>query len=735
MEREYELLQGTVQAVTFQNPENGYSVLRLLEDCGEMVTVVGTIPMAVAGERLVVTGTWTAHPTYGRQFTAEFLERLMPQTSKEILAYLSSRVVKGIGAVTASRLVAAFGSETLDVLENSPERLATVEGISRKKAEAMCEEFRRLVSVRRLIEFLAAHSLPPELAVRLYRDYGDTAMDAVREDPYLMADSRYGADFSKVDTFAMAMGVEGDDEQRVEAGVLFELSHNLGNGHVFIPWDKLADATANLLELPRDTVESGMDRLMEQQRMVTDTLRNISICYLPEWHEAETYVTKKLTQLSVFTDPPPWNLDKLLERIDQKQGGYAQKQLDAIRAAASRRLLVVTGGPGTGKTTTMAGILELFDLMGLKTQLAAPTGRAAKRLTECTGREAATIHRLLESQYDPESGSMLFVRDEAEPIRADAVIVDEASMVDLMLMSALLRAVRPGCRLILVGDPDQLPSVGAGNVFSDIIRSGAAHTVHLTEVFRQARESLIVMNAHAVNGGRMPELGIRDKDFFFMRRRDGESLVKTVADLCASRLPQNMGIPAGEIQVLSPTRKGITGTGNLNRCLQAVLNPATAAKRERQYGDVIYREGDRVMQIRNNYDIPWKRTDGTGVGTGIFNGDIGIIRAIDTAMETMTIDFDDRFAEYSFDQLSELEPAYAMTVHKSQGSEYRAVVLVALGGSPYLLSRSILYTAITRARELLVIVGSEDVVAAMVENDKQQRRYSGLKLRLEAEKE
>ena len=373
--------------------------------------------------------------------------------------------------------------------------------------------------------------------------------------------------------------------------------------------------------------------------------------------------------------------------------------------------------------------------MGLKTQLAAPTGRAAKRLTECTGREAATIHRLLESQYDPESGSMLFVRDEAEPIRADAVIVDEASMVDLMLMSALLRAVRPGCRLILVGDPDQLPSVGAGNVFSDIIRSGAAQTVRLTEVFRQARQSLIVMNAHAVNHGELPELGVTDRDFFFMRRRDGESLVQTVTELCARRLPKNMGIPASEIQVLSPTRKGVTGTGNLNRCLQAVLNPAAPGKAERQYGETVYREGDRVMQIRNNYDIPWKRADGLAAGTGIFNGDIGVIRAIDHAMETVTIDFDDRIAEYSFDQFGELEPAYAMTVHKSQGSEYRAVVLTALGGSPYLLSRSILYTAITRARELLVIVGSEDVVAAMVHNDKQQRRYSGLKLRLEAEKE
>lgn len=733
MEMELELLQGTVQAVTFQNPENGYTVLRLLEDCGDMITVVGTIPMAMAGEKLVITGKWGSHPSYGRQFEAEFLERLMPETSREILAYLSSRAVKGIGPVTAERMVKAFGNRTLDILENDPEQLAEVEGISRKKAFQMSAEFRRQVSVRRLMEFLGAHGLPAELAVRLYRAYGDTAMDAVKEDPYLMADPFFGADFAKVDAFALELGIEADDEQRVEAGILFELSYNLNNGHVFIPRDKLIAASAALMELSSETVENGADRLLEQERMVQDTLLKMDICYLPEWHEAETYVAQKMAQMSQFPEYPPHNIDALLDRIDAKQGGYAQKQLEAIRLAASSHVLVVTGGPGTGKTTTMSGILELYDLMGLKTQLAAPTGRAAKRLTECTGREAATIHRLLESQYDPESGSMLFVRDEAEPLKADALIVDEASMIDLMLMSSLLRAMRPGCRLILVGDPDQLPSVGAGNVFSDIIRSGCVEVIRLTEIFRQAQESLIVMNAHAVNHGEEPVLNVTDRDFFFMRRRDGESLVQTVKELVSTRLPKNMHIPSAEIQVLSPTRKGITGTGNLNRQLQEVLNPAGMGKRERMYGDYCFREGDRVMQIRNNYDIVWKHIDGVTSGSGIFNGDIGVITAIDHAMETLTIRFDDdKLADYTFDQLSELEPAYAMTVHKSQGSEYRAVVLTVLGGSPYLLTRSILYTAITRAKELLVVIGSEETVAAMVHNNRQQRRYSGLKLRLEA---
>ena len=732
---ELELLQGTVQAVTFQNPENGYTVLHLMEDCGEMITVVGTIPMAVAGEKLVITGKWGNHPSYGRQFEAEFLERLMPETSREILTYLSSRAVKGIGPVTAERMVAAFGSRTLDILENEPEQLASVEGISRKKAFEVSAEFRRQVSVRRLIEFLSAHGLPAELAVRLYRSYGETALDAVKEDPYLMADPFFGADFAKVDAFAMEMGIEADDEQRVEAGILFELSYNLGNGHVFIPRDKLCAASCSLLELGDEQVEQGMDRLLEQERMISDTLLNMEVCYLPEWHEAETYVASRLADMARLTEVPPHNLHALLKRIDENQGGYAEKQLEAIELAAGHHVMVVTGGPGTGKTTTMSGILELYDLLGLKTFLAAPTGRAAKRLSECTGREAVTIHRLLESQYDPESGGMLFFRDEAEPLKADALIVDEASMVDLMLMSALLRAMRPGCRLILVGDPDQLPSVGAGNVFSDVIRSGCVPVVRLTEIFRQARESLIVMNAHAVNAGKEPVLNVTDKDFFFLRRQSGESLVQTIKDLCSTRLPQNMHIPVPEIQVLTPTRKGICGTANLNKQLQEVLNPPGNGKRERIFGDFCYREGDRVMQIRNNYDIIWTVSGTNRSGTGIFNGDIGVIKAIDHAAQTMTVVFDDeKEAAYSFEQFSELEPAYAMTVHKSQGSEYRAVVLAALGGNPYLLTRSILYTAITRARELLVVVGNEQTIAAMVENDRQQRRYSGLKLRLEAKK-
>ena len=733
MDRQDEqMLRGTVQSVVFQNPENGYTVLRLCEESGELITVVGTIPMTVVGERLVIMGHWGSHASHGRQFEAEFLERLMPENSREILAYLSSRAVKGIGAKTAEKIVALFGASSLDVIENEPDQLTQIPGISAKKAQEISESFRRQAGIRRLIEFLTLHHLPAELAVRLYRVYGELAVDALRDDPYLLTDAYFGADFSAVDAFALELDLEADDERRVEAGILFELSYNLTNGHTFIPMQKLCAATAALLNLEQETIESGMSRLHEQQRLVLDTVAGLTACYLPELYEAETYVTMRILQMACEQISAPSNLEKILDDISRAHTiHYADLQLDAIRSVATSRLLIVTGGPGTGKTTVMTGILDLFDALKLKTQLAAPTGRAAKRLSEVTGREASTIHRLLEAQFDPETGAMAFFHDEDEPLKAEAMIVDEASMIDLQLMASLLRALKPGCRLILVGDPDQLPSVGAGNLFSDLIRSGVAQTVKLTQIFRQAQESLIVMNAHAVNAGQMPVLTVKNRDFFFMRRQSPESVVQTIQELCRKRLPENMGIPVSEIQVLSPSRKQPTGTKALNLALQATLNPPAEGKREKRFGDFSFREGDRVMQIRNNYDILWKKADGFGSGTGIFNGDIGKILSIDFAEEQLAIQFDDRIAQYGFDMLRELELAYAMTVHKSQGSEYRAVILSAFSGSSLLLTRSILYTAITRARELFIIVGREEVIAAMTQNDRQQRRYSALKLRLE----
>ncbi len=731
------MIRGTVQSVIYQNPENGYAVLRLLTEAGEVITLVGTVPMTLAGERLIVTGRWGHHASYGRQFEAEFLERLMPETQSEIFSYLSSGAVKGIGEKTAAKILELFGAHALEVLENTPEELVQIAGISHRRALEIGESFRRQSGIRRLIEFLTLHHLPAELAVRLWRVYGDMAADALRDDPYLLTDGYFGADFACVDTFALELDVEADDERRVEAGVLFELRYNLGGGHTFLPADKLTAATASLLGLEQEIIEAGMQRLLERGRMDEDTVAGLRACYLPEFYEAERYVAARIAQMARVRIEPPKRLPQLLRDVQEKrQIDYAAQQRQAIADAAECRLLLVTGGPGTGKTTVMTGILDLFDAMGLKTQLAAPTGRAAKRLSEVTGREASTIHRLLEAQFDPETGAMSFFHDEDEPLKLDAMIVDEASMVDLQLMASLLRALPPDARLLLVGDPDQLPAVGAGNLFSDLIRSGVVRTVRLTEIFRQAQRSLIVMNAHAINHGELPVLNATDRDFFFLRRAHGEAVVQTICELCAARLPKNMGIQPADIQVLSPTRKHATGTKELNRALQAVLNPPVPGKREKQYGDFCYREGDRVMQIRNNYDILWKRSDGLGAGTGIFNGDIGRIREISFQQETVAVVFDDeREASYGFDMLGELEPAYAMTVHKSQGSEYRAVILAVHSGSPYLLTRSVLYTAVTRARELLILVGSDEVVAAMVRNDRQQRRYSGLKLRLEKETE
>ena len=732
MEQEMEIVQGAISAVIYQNYDNGYAVLRLNVGGGQTVTVVGTIPLPAVGERLMVTGRWSTHSSYGRQFEAEFLERLMPQTSMEILSYLSSRVIKGIGPKMAARIVEHFGEETLAVMEREPLRLAEVPGISREKAKTIGEEFRLQVGMRQLMEFFALHQLPAELAVRTYKLYGDSTIELLYDDPYLLMDEGLEAPFGAVDRFAIELGVAGDDPRRVEAGILFELAYNLTAGHSFLPETKLIAATEQLLSVPAESIQLGLDRLFQADRLVRDTLAGISVIYLPQLYEAETYCSETLLHFAKNGFPEPYGLERMIRSVATESGiQYSQEQTQAIREAATSGLLIITGGPGTGKTTILNGILSLLGQMQLKCLLAAPTGRAAKRLTEVTGEEASTIHRLLEATLDPNTGKMFFVRDESNPLKCDAVIVDEMSMVDVQLLHSLLQAVPHGKRLILVGDPDQLPPVGPGFPFSDMLRSGQLPTIRLTEIFRQAQQSLIVMNAHRVNRGEMPELKTVTSDFFFMRRQSEDAVSCLIRDLCTTRLPKNMGIPSDQIQVLSPTRKGGVGTVALNQMLQTALNPASPEKKERQYGEFIFREGDRVMQIRNNYDIMWKRTDGSTVGTGIFNGDVGTITALDPGTETLTIVFDDRQAEYDFTQLNELEPAYAMTVHKSQGSEYRAVILTAWNGSPYLLSRSILYTAITRARELLIIVGREETVGVMVENARKNRRYTGLKLRLQ----
>ena len=730
-------LQVSVIAVVYLNDENGYTVLRVETEDGEEITAVGILPPCVAGERLLLTGHWESHVTHGTQLRVEVCQSMMPADANSIEKYLASGAIKGIGAKIASRIVRIFGQDTLRIMEQEPMRLQEVPGISPARAEQIGQSFQKQFGVRKILEYFMANKLPTELAMPLFQAYGDLALDALEDDPYLLTDSFFGAEFPVVDAYAIRRGIEAEDERRLRAATLFNMRHNLGNGHTYLPADKLCEATASMLSVAPAAVDECMRDMNMSEYIVIDHLKPknkapVKACYLPEYYKAEAYVAERLLDMAKSTQTVPSRLDGSLRAIQKElDTTYAKNQLDAIRKAAESTVMLLTGGPGTGKTTTVNGILALFERLGIRTVLTAPTGRAAKRMSELCGREASTIHRLLETQYSAEDGGLQFSRNEEEPLDTDAVIVDETSMVDIILMDALLRAMKPDCRLILVGDPDQLPSVGAGCVFSDLIESGNIPMVRLTEIFRQAQESLIVMNAHAVNQGQMPELTVKNKDFFFLPRRDISRSVTTMVDLCARRLPQNMGIPPEQIQVLSPTRKNDAGTANLNLLLQAALNPPSPTKRERKHGKFTFREGDRVMQIKNNYDIIWTKADGHGLGAGVFNGDVGKILEIDPNEETMTVQFDDKSVEYSFDLLGQLELAYAMTVHKSQGSEYRAVILSVSQANPYLLTRSILYTAITRARELLILVGDPEVIAQMVKNNRQSKRFSGLISRLQ----
>ena len=722
--------EGTVHSVIFQNAENGYTVLRLLTGEGEVITVVGCIPCAAPGEHLTVSGVWETHPQHGEQLRAVELERSLPEDEEEIFDYLSSGVCKGVGPATARRIVDRFGPETLDVLERDPGRLTSIRGITEKKAQEIAASFRQAMGLRRLMDFLAQYQLPPVLAMRLRQVYGDAALEKVRENPYLLSSDDCGVEFSAADGIAMSMGFPSDCGERLRAAVTFELSHNENNGHVFLPRPKLVAATCQLLDCSGELVEGALDELIERGAVIHEQVANVEACYLRRLWEAEVSACVRLNGLLAVDADRSLQADKAVSEIEAEQGiTYAPQQRQAVELAARTGVVILTGGPGTGKTTTVRGIVALFEKMGLDIVLAAPTGRAAKRMSELTGREAQTVHRLLGMSWNEAAQQVTFTKTEKEPLEADAVIVDEMSMVDLTLFSALLRALRPGTRLVLVGDADQLPSVGAGNVFSDLIRSGRVETVFLREVFRQAEQSAIIRNAHAVNMGQPPQLTNDQGDFFFMCRRDGERTVSTIVELCRTRLPEKMGIPADQIQVLTPTRKGASGTINLNRCLQKALNPAGPDKREIQWGDRLFREGDRIMQTRNDYNVVWGREDGT-IGTGIFNGDVGKILQIDPSGEWLAVEFDGRAATYGVEMLGEIDLAYAMTVHKAQGSEYRCVVMAAMPAAQSLMVRGVLYTALTRARELLIVVGDDAAVRAMAANDKQQRRYSGLRWRL-----
>ena len=727
-EKEYVELRGTVEQIVFSNEENGYAVLRLLSQEGAEITATGTFPGIGLGEELTMVGFWVVHPSYGEQFSAERFERRLPTTVRGIADYLASGLIRGIGPRLGARIAEKFGEDTFEVMANEPERLTEIKGITARRAKEIGRQFVEQSSMRELMDFLSVHNLPIELTALLYKRFHDSAIEMLCDNPYLLCDPYYDVDFRLADGLAMELGLSLLSDDRTDAGIVYTLTFNLGNGHTFIPLDKLTAATIRLLseddvEFDEDRILAGILRLADKGILVREEIAGRDAVYLRDMHDAEAYLAHMLNDMSERNYEYNFDVDDLLHGLfDNSEFPYSEKQKQAIAAAARNGLVILTGGPGTGKTTTVSGILRVFEALSLNTLLAAPTGRAAKRLSDLTGMEAKTIHRLLEAGFAP-GGRTVYARSVTNPLECDAVILDEVSMVDIRLMQALIEALPHGARLVLVGDADQLPPVGPGNFLRDLITSQRVPTIQLTEIFRQAQKSDIVMNAHAVNEGQMPRPSGADGDFFFMKRGDAASVIETVAQLCSQRLPAHYGFSPSQIQVLSPAKRQGSGTGALNRRLQEALNPPSEKKR-------------RVMQVRNNYDIVWEREGSDDeTGTGVFNGDVGELERIYPQQECLVVRFDDRLATYTFDMLNELELAYAVTVHKSQGSEFDAVVLALSDGLPRrLLTRNILYTAITRAKRLLVIVGSQDVVAYMVNNNQKGRRYSALKARLRGER-
>ncbi len=726
------IISGVIDSVIFRNDDNGYAVLKLRTENGEETIAVGCVPFAGIGEYIEASGVWITHSSYGEQFKISTFHRTLPNTADMILEYLASGTIRGIGRKTAEKIVAMFGDESLYIIERYPKRLCEIAGITAKKAEQIGKQFELQNTMMLLMEFVNENGLEPETAVALFHYYGRSATEVIRRNPYILSTAQIGVPFYKADKLAINMGFEGNARERLTAAVIYELRYNSEAGHSFIPRDKLCVATAQLLSVETSEIDETIDRLVAEGEVVSEDICGVTACYLAALFDAESYVAKKLAILSLKNNKSDFNCDEIIKKAEAKgKIVFEPLQKRAIEMAVNNSVLLLTGGPGTGKTTVIRGMLSAFERLDLRVMIAAPTGRAAKRITEFCGVEAKTIHRMLEICYNESGTEALFVRDEQNPLETDVLIIDEMSMVDIALIAATLKALPQKCKLILVGDADQLPSVGPGNVFKDLLNSQMFPTVSLDRIFRQAAESDIIVGAHAVNHGEVPDFRKKDKDLFFLLRTNEDELVKTVLELCKTRLPENMNIPSSQIQVLSVSRKNVTGTVELNRRLQCELNPAEEGKDEKKIGDRLFRVGDRVMQIKNNYTINWYGMYGGEVGYGIFNGDIGEVISIDDRDETLTVNFDSRLVHYPFSMLNELELAYAMTVHKSQGSEFRAVVLVVSdSAAPMLLHRSVLYTAMTRARDLLIIVGDFGVVKYMINNNKQRNRYSALKARI-----
>ena len=728
-------LTGSIEHVIYANEDNGFAICDLGTESGDLITITGTLPYVGEGDSVTVYGKWVHNPKYGRQFRVETCERQMPADANSMLRYLASGAIKGIGPKIAQRIVDEFGDETFDVIEHHPEWLANVSGISRKSAKSIGADFAEKAGIRSAMMFFRDF-FGAAATVRIYKRYGGNAVELAKKNPYRLCEEIEGIGFERADRMARDLGLATDSEDRICSGICYLLSSNAqANGHVCLPRDKTVQGAARLLGVDETAVNDALELLLAREQVHAERLGGIELLYDKKQYENEKYIATKLLLLDrVCPAMETANIGAFIDREQAETGvRYADLQRRAISDALENGVMLLTGGPGTGKTTVVRALLHIFSSMGLKIALTAPTGRAAKRLSESTSCEARTIHRLLEYGGEESGGRGRFMRDESNLLEENVLIVDEASMVDSLLMGALLRAVKPGSRLVLIGDADQLPSVGAGNVLRDLIDSGRFATVRLTEIFRQAQKSLIVTNAHAINRGELPRLDVKDNDFFFMPRSEDASITATVAQLCGIRLPRTYGAMATTgTQVIVPSRKGEAGTEHLNVVLQATLNPPSPEKHEHRFREITYREGDRVMQVRNNYDMEWERDNGM-TGAGIFNGDVGVIESIDPTDGNMRIRFEDRTVTYEFSLLEDLEPAYAVTVHKSQGCEYPIVILPLGNVPPMLRSRNLLYTAVTRAQCIVIVVGREDVLADMVRNNRQTMRYTGLSERLRRE--
>ena len=734
-----ETIEGYVEHIIFRNQENGYTVASLVSD-GEEITCVGTFRFLNEGETIRAKGEFTRHPSYGRQFSVSSYESVIPQDSAAMERYLGSGAIKGIGAALAARIVKKFGEDTLRIVEEEPERLAEVKGISEKKAREIAQQVEEKADMRRAMMFLGQYGISQSLGAKIYQQYKEDMYRILKENPYKMAEDIVGVGFKIADEIAARIGIHTDSDYRIRSGILYILLQATAEGHVYLPKKILLARAEELLGVPADYMEKhlgdlSIDRKIVLKEIPGDEGKELAV-YAGQYYQIELHVAQMLHELDVKdTAEESQVLDKIRRIQRASDIELDEKQQEAVIEAVKNGLLIITGGPGTGKTTTINAIIRYFELEGLEISLAAPTGRAAKRMTEATGYEAKTIHRLLELTGVPQEsrGNVHFERNAQNPLAADVIIIDEMSMVDIFLMHALLSAVVTGTRLILVGDVNQLPSVGPGSVLKDIIGSGCFSVVELVKIFRQASQSDIVVNAHKINQGVPVTLDNKSMDFFFLKRYDANVIISVVITLIQKKLPKFVEATPYDIQVLTPMRKGLLGVERLNTILQQYLNPPGQEKKEREHGQGLFREGDKVMQIKNNYQMEWEIRGAYGIpvekGVSVFNGDTGIIREINTFAETLTVEFDEkRFVEYSFKQLDELELAYAITIHKAQGSEYPAVIIPLLGGPRMLMNRNLLYTAVTRARRCVTLVGDEKTFYEMEENRMEQSRYTALDL-------